>query len=148
MKSALVQGFRSPRHERLRLLLGIGTVVLLASYLAIDRGWLATDLSARKAPRTTTITPSLPSISELDVRQWRQAASDAGIQSATAEYRDSTWHLQGSTTSSESLAALSRWAARRGWWAIDWEIQHDRPRTRLRVRYVAELETLGLEPTP
>lgn len=148
MKSALLQGFRSPRHERLRLLLGIGTVVLLAGYLAIDRGWLATDGSTQQGPRAAVITPSLPSISELDARQWQQAASDAGIQPATVEYRDSTWHLQGSTASSESLATLSRWAARRGWWAIDWDIQHDRPQTRLRVRYAAELETLDLGTPP
>lgn len=153
MKSALAQGLRSLRHERLRLLLGIGTVTLLAGYLAVDRGWLATNHSAQKRQPAAVIPASLPSISKLDAEQWRQAASDAGIQPETVEYRNSAWYIQGITDSSESLAALSRWAARRGWWAIDWEIQHDHPRTRLKVRYVAELETLdpetlGLETSP
>lgn len=133
---------RDPR-ERRTLGLGGILIVLLLGYLGATRLGVSDPVVLTAPAAVPAETIALPAIQTLEEEDWRRAASRHGIDLTRLETVSPGLRLEGRTERSEALTDLARWAAERGWWAIDWSLERDTQGSlQMTMTLVAELERL------
>lgn len=137
-----------PAAERRRLAIALPLCILLLGYLIVSRSGMF-DAASPPAPAAgTTIAPllaSLPAVTPLDADAWRQSAQRNGIALTRIAQKDNGWQLAGQLSDTAAFTAFSRWAAERGWWATQWQLQRDDDDSlHFEARFVAYLEREAL----
>ncbi|WP_043527786.1 hypothetical protein [Litchfieldella xinjiangensis] len=144
---------RRPAAERLRLGIGGGISLALASYLLLQRIDLPTWQGVETPRLDTYLLDALPPITAMDADDWRQVGLRHSLVLDTIESDDGGWQLSGRTDSPAAFERFSAWAAQQGWWALDWSLSRDSESgMNVEARFVALLErepaTPLEEPTP
>ena len=83
----------------------------------------------------------LPAVLSVDADEWRRAALAQGLVLDSISVEGSSVFTVGEARTPEAFVAFSRWAARQGWWALDWTLTQETPtRLTIDVRWMSQLE--------
>ncbi|MFC0268770.1 hypothetical protein [Kushneria aurantia] len=113
---------RTPRE---RWLLGaaliaslVGAGYLLANRLLPPLVEYVTAPAAEYSPLLRELPPATP----VDAESWQRAAVTHGLALTEVTVNDEVVITRGEAQQPQALVAFARWAAQRGWWAIDWAL--------------------------
>lgn len=131
---------RSPRERRL-LGLALIAALLTSGYLLVER--LLPPLSSMLSTPVSESSPlvtRLPPVTAVDAATWRREAVTRGLVLTSIEVQPEGVMTHGEASSPRALVDFARWAARQGWWALDWTLTHQSEGLRLEVRWSSRPE--------
>lgn len=115
-----------PPGQRLRLMAGVGVILLMSAYLA-----------ARHAP--VPLPPAAPATSVRDpaasAEAWNARAHSLGMQEVRVEEALDQRRVLARVRDISVFLAFSEWAAQGGWWARDWELSRQGEEIRVEATF-------------